>query len=62
MKFIKIVGAQLDKSSNLVVHVIMSYLLILCSCYCRLTTLMASSLSLRGILDANKLTGPNYVD
>ena len=23
---------------------------------------MASSLSLRGILDANKLTGPNYVD
>ena len=23
---------------------------------------MASSLSLRSILDANKLTGPNYVD
>ena len=23
---------------------------------------MASNLSLRGILDANKLTGPNYVD
>ena len=23
---------------------------------------MASSLSLRGILDANKLTGPNYID
>ena len=23
---------------------------------------MASSLSLRGIIDANKLTGPNYVD
>ena len=23
---------------------------------------MASSLSLRGILDANKLSGPNYVD
>ena len=40
----------------------MSCPLILCSCCCRLTTLMASSLSLRSILDANKLTGPNYVD
>ena len=40
----------------------MSYPLILHSCCCRLTTLMASSLSLRGILDANKLIGSNYVD
>ena len=40
----------------------MSCPLILYSCYCRLITHIASSLSLRGILDANKLTGPNYVD
>ena len=43
-------------------HVIMSYLLTLYSYCCRLTTYMTSSLSLRGILDANKFTGPNYVD
>ena len=40
----------------------MSCPLILYSCYCRLTTHMVSSLLLRGILDANKLTGSNYVD
>ena len=40
----------------------MSYPLILYSCYCRLTTHIASSLSLRDILDANKLTEPNHVD
>ena len=40
----------------------MSSLLILYSCCCRLTTLMTSSLSLGGILDANKLTGLNYID
>ena len=40
----------------------MSCPLILYSYYCRLTTHMVSSLSLRGILDANKLNGSNYVD
>ena len=43
-------------------HVIMSYPLILYFYYCKLTIRMTSSLSLRSILDANKLTGPNYVD
>ena len=40
----------------------MSCPLILYSCYCRLTAHIASLLSLRGILDANKLIRPNYVD
>ena len=40
----------------------MSFLFILCSCYYRLTAYMASSLSLKGILNANKLIRSNYVD
>ena len=43
-------------------NVIINCLLILCSYYYGLTTHMATSLLLRGILDANKLIGPNYVD
>ena len=62
MKFDKIVRDKLDKNLSLVVNVIMSRSLILCSCYCRLTTHIAFSLSFRGILDANKLIGLNYIN
>ena len=40
----------------------MSCPLILYSCHCRLTILMASLLSLRDVLNTNKLIGPNYID